>query len=125
MNYKEEYNVFWNGNNRFGEKSFVSAEKVVSEIISVFGRGSVLGNPFKMETEADRDMVCDAYDAWFREQIKAQNEAICNELFRLMDIAKNGTLILGCFCAPKRCHGQTIKACLEQWIRQEKEVNHV
>ena len=42
MNYKEEYNVFWNGNNRFGEKSFVSAEKVVSEIISVFGRGSVL-----------------------------------------------------------------------------------
>ena len=89
------------------------------------GRGSVLGNPFKMETEADRDMVCDAYDAWFREQIKAQNEDICNELFRLMDIAKNGTLILGCFCAPKRCHGQTIKACLEQWIRQETEVNHV
>ena len=85
------------------------------------GRGSPLGNPFIMKSEADRDNVCDAYEEWFRAQIKAQDMVICDELFRLMDIAKKGTLILGCFCAPKRCHGQTIKACLEQWIRQESK----
>jgi len=83
------------------------------------GRGSPLGNPFVMQTEQDRDTVCDAYEQWFRNKVKAQDPTVCNELLRLMEIAKKKTLILGCFCAPKRCHGQTIKACIEQWMENE------
>ena len=83
------------------------------------GRGSPLGNPFIMRTEADRDSVCEQYDRWFREQIKIKNPVVIAELKRIKQIAMNQDIVvLGCFCAPKRCHGLTIKACLDQWIKQ-------
>lgn len=60
------------------------------------GRGSKWGNPFEMrnKSDAERDRVCDAYEAWF----KAQPELV-NDLHELKG------KILGCFCKPKRCHG--------------------
>ena len=80
------------------------------------GRGSPLGNPFAMKSEADRDRVCDQYQVWFAQQVKDNNVLVMNELRRLYRIAKQGDLVLGCFCAPKRCHGLTIKAFLEQFV---------
>ena len=77
------------------------------------GRGSPLGNPFVMKSEADRDAVCDQYQAWFDRKVKNGDERVMNELRRLYRLAKKGDLVLGCFCAPKRCHGETIKAFLE------------
>ena len=73
------------------------------------GRGSPLGNPFVMKSEADRDRVCDQYAVWFEERVKAGDARVMNELRRLYKIAKRGGLVLGCYCAPKRCHGETIK----------------
>lgn len=80
------------------------------------GRGSPLGNPFVMESENDRDLVCDQYQVWFEQQVKDNNVLVMNELRRLYQIAKKGDLVLGCFCSPKRCHGLTIKAFLEQYF---------
>lgn len=80
------------------------------------GRGSPLGNPFVMENESDRDLVCDQYQVWFEQQVKDNNVLVMNELRRLYQIAKKGDLVLGCFCSPKRCHGLTIKAFLEQYF---------
>jgi len=77
------------------------------------GRGSPLGNPFAMKSEADRDAVCDQYQAWFDHKVKNGDERVMDELRRLYRLAKKGDLVLGCFCAPKRCHGETIKAFLE------------
>ena len=85
------------------------------------GRGSPLGNPFIMHTEDERDIVCDQYDQWFREQIKIKNPVVINELKRIKQLALKQDVILGCFCAPKRCHGSTIKACLDQWIKHDQE----
>ena len=60
------------------------------------GRGSKWGNPFVIRNKSDteRDRVCDAYEAWF----KLQPELV-NDLHELRGKT------LGCFCKPKRCHG--------------------
>ncbi len=80
------------------------------------GRGSPLGNPFVMKSEADRDEVCDQYQAWFNRKVEAGDPLVMNELRRLYKIAKSGELVLGCYCAPKRCHGETIKKFLEKHL---------
>ena len=80
------------------------------------GRGSPLGNPFVMKSEADRDRVCDQYAVWFEERVKAGDALVMNELRRLYKIAKRGGLVLECYCAPKRCHGETIKGFLEKHL---------
>lgn len=77
------------------------------------GRGSPLGNPFVMKHEGMRDAVCELYEIWFAEQVAHNNQRVLNELRRLYKIAAQGDLVLGCFCAPKRCHGETIKRFLE------------
>ena len=79
-------------------------------------RRSVLGNPFYMATEAQRDEVCNKYAVYFEEQFK-NNEMFKNELRRLYLLHKHyGKLELFCWCAPKRCHAETIKKFLERWI---------
>lgn len=77
----------------------------------------ILGNKFIMNNELERDKVCDEYEAWFNEQITKQNELVLNELRRLYKIYKKyGKLNLFCWCAPKRCHAETIKNFLEKYI---------
>ena len=77
----------------------------------------VLGNKFIMHNEFERDKVCDEYEAWFNEQIDKQNELVLNELRRLYNIYKKyGKLNLFCWCAPKRCHAETIKNFLNKYI---------
>lgn len=65
------------------------------------GRGSKWGNPFVIGTHGTRDQVCDKYEVWFKEQI-ASGKITQADLKSL--IGKD----LICFCAPLRCHGQTI-----------------
>ena len=74
-------------------------------------RSSILGNPFTMTSEKDRDLVCNKYKVWFYNvNTKAQ---IQNELNRLKEIlSKYGKLNLFCWCSPKRCHAETIKEYL-------------
>ena len=87
----------------------------VDDPYSVYvGRGSALGNPFKMNQESDRNAVCDAYEIWFNEQVGAGNRLVLQALNELYEIALMGDLALGCFCSPKRCHGETIKRHLEK-----------
>lgn len=80
------------------------------------GRPSPLGNPFTMRNEADRDRVCDQYEAWFAQKVAHGDARVMNELRRLYRLASKGDLILGCYCAPKRCHADTIKRFLEQFV---------
>lgn len=62
------------------------------------GRPTKWGNPFWMRSENERDTVCEKYEAW----IKTKPELIAaakNEL-------KGKDLV--CFCAPRRCHADTL-----------------
>ena len=77
-------------------------------------RSSPIGNPFIMHNESERDLVCDQYEKWLEEQLASKNKTVCNEMNRLYLIYKKyGKLNLFCWCAPKRCHGETIKKKLE------------
>jgi hypothetical protein len=92
---------------RVGKKWDVGAQYI--------GRGSPLGNPFAMKDKSDeeRNRVCDLYEVWIRERIEAEDMNVIKELRRLHAIHVNGVLVLGCFCSPKRCHGDYIKTILE------------
>lgn len=81
------------------------------------GRRTPLGNPFEMadKSDAERNRVCDAYAVWIRERIAARDPKVLAELARLRRLAERPEgVILGCYCAPKRCHGDTIRELIEE-----------
>jgi hypothetical protein len=81
------------------------------------GRPSSLGNPFYMGVFT-RNQACDAYARWLPQRIEAQDPLIMTELNELLiEYKEKGELTLLCWCAPKRCHCETIKEVLEQWIK--------
>ena len=85
------------------------------------GRPSPLGNPFVMTREEARDEVCDKYARWFDAQVAAQNDRVMNELRRLWRVGTtSGVLRLACYCAPKRCHAETIA----RYLREHQEREH-
>lgn len=73
-------------------------------------RQSVLGNPFFMKDESQRDSVCDKYKIYFIEQMKDKTSAFYKEVQRLIQIYKQyDKLKLFCWCFPHRCHAETIR----------------
>lgn len=79
-------------------------------------RTSPVGNPFYMESETKRDEVCYKYEAYFQKQLEG-NKAFNNYLNKMRTALKEyGRIILYCWCAPKRCHAETIKRWLEKNI---------
>lgn len=75
-------------------------------------RQSPVGNPYFMKNESKRDEVCDKYEANFNKLLEqAPAKAY---LAKLLEIYKrDGTITLLCWCAPRRCHAETIKRWLE------------
>lgn len=79
------------------------------------GRPSVLGNPLQLSPSVTRDEACDYYETYFANKIENEDPIFLRELARLHHIGvKDGVLRLGCYCAPKRCHCDTIKSFLEK-----------
>jgi hypothetical protein len=77
-------------------------------------RPSPLGNPYNISRALSRDRVCDLYEEWLDTQILASNEIVLDELERLYQIhQRTGELTLLCWCAPQRCHCESIKDILE------------
>jgi hypothetical protein len=64
-------------------------------------RKTEFGNPFKMNSEAERDQVCERYKLWLWKKFKSDDG------FARRLMALEGKT-LGCWCAPKRCHGHEI-----------------
>ena len=85
-------------------------------LIKVDRSNKILGNPFYMKSEKDRDKVCNQYQEWFDKQIEMKNEEVLNELRRIYKIAKNHKVALGCWCAPRRCHAETILNFLNKYL---------
>lgn len=81
-------------------------------------RQSVLGNPFHMHMESQRDDVCDQYKKYHADQMTTDHpsgKAFQEEMHRLLELYKQHEQIrLFCWCVPKRCHGETIKAWLDE-----------
>ena len=69
------------------------------------GNDGYFGNPLRLGTEKDRDAVIEQYRVWFLRRVEADPE------FRRRVLALRGKR-LGCFCFPKRCHGNV----MAEWI---------
>jgi hypothetical protein len=61
------------------------------------GRPSKWGNPFPMKSEADRDWSVDSHEKWILEN---------KELMAALPELRGKDLV--CWCAPKRCHADTL-----------------
>lgn len=99
------------------ENSYAKTPRKATKIY--IGRGSPVGNPFPMRNRSreERDRVCDLYAEWFSMAVSAktkQGDSIREYLELIAASAKDGDVELMCFCAPKRCHGETIKRYLEE-----------
>lgn len=78
-------------------------------------RVSILGNPFYMKNEFERNRVCEQYEAYFHEKMQRTDTDFYREVMRLHEILQQyGKLELYCWCAPKRCHAETIKNYIEK-----------
>lgn len=79
----------------------------------IVDRRSVLGNPYYMYDESYRDDVCNKYKIWFDKQVNT-NEEVQVALGKLIELYNQyDELRLFCWCAPKRCHAETIKKWIE------------
>ncbi len=75
-------------------------------------KGSVLGNPYRIGRDGAREEVIEKYGRWLSWEIAERGDAY-RELQRLADIARTGELVLVCWCAPEKCHGEIIKSEIE------------
>lgn len=79
-------------------------------------RRTVVGNPYPMRYESERDTVCDMYEEYFKKVI-VENVAFKKYIDMLVEAYKRyGKLRLFCWCAPKRCHAETIKKYIEKEV---------
>ena len=77
-------------------------------------RASILGNPFYMHDESQRNRVCEQYEEYFYGKMQHTDTDFYKEVMRLHQILqKFGKLELYCWCTPKRCHAETIKNYIE------------
>lgn len=66
------------------------------------GRPSKFGNPYHMCSEADRDHVCDQFEATLLRKFERDPDA----RRRLREELGGKDLV--CWCAPLRCHADTL-----------------
>ena len=96
------------------------------------GQEGLLGNPFWMKDESKRNEACDKYQQYFKSIIDCRFTSsltleeldIKAKLSELVEIAKTQDIELACFCSPKRCHTETIKAYIEQQLKLETIPKH-
>ena len=83
---------------------------------------SPLANDERMGDESRRAKVIRMYHAWLWEKMQANDQAVMDELHRLLDLARRpeGVKLL-CWCYPKACHGDVIAKALA-WLDKQEQV---
>jgi len=65
-------------------------------------RNTDWGNPFELGPDGDRDTVCDSFEIYFGRKYSLQE--------RITELEGK---VLGCWCYPKRCHGDHLVSKIE------------
>jgi hypothetical protein len=110
-------------------------------------RSYLLGNPFDLRHEKDRDKVCDAFDEWLETNLRYYDgglnkvvpldkwieegmiiaatfknpkpQAVYKKLEEILSYLIQGKKVrLLCWCHPKRCHTLSIKRVLESMMEK-------
>lgn len=76
--------------------------------VMYIGRGSVLGNPFRIGMDGDRVEVINLYRNYLYERINNGDQDI---ILTLKGIKPDA--LLGCFCHPLPCHGQVVLEAID------------
>jgi hypothetical protein len=87
--------------------------KIDDPHVFLIDRRTPVGNPFPLNDESLRDEVCDKYDVWFNNKGLKDPKVVAYLNSLRLYLAEHKKIILLCWCAPKRCHGETIKKWLE------------
>jgi hypothetical protein len=68
-----------------------------------------------MDGESERDKACDQYEQYFAQNLNPDYAppGFLEYLDQICQAAEKGDITLGCWCAPKRCHCDTIKDYVE------------
>ena len=78
-------------------------------------RPTIYGNPWVLGPDGTRDEVCDRYDTWLRTGRDfghpEATEARRSEILASLPALRGQTL--ACFCAPQRCHCETLIALID------------
>lgn len=87
-------------------------------------RATPLGNRFRMKIGGgNRNKVCDAYNNEFQKKVLYEHKQFMAELNRLIKLYnKYNKLRLFCWCVPKRCHAETIRAYI---LEHKDKINDV
>lgn len=75
------------------------------------GRGSFWGNPFVIGKDGTRDEVCEKHAEYLRNMVRSG-------MVSLERLAELHGKDLVCFCAPARCHGDTLVRAAEWAFNQ-------
>ena len=87
---------------KMSKTKVVNIRTYKGDYIPIF-RGTQWGNPFKEGVDGTRDEVCDKYEVYIR-----------NNPILLAELPKLEGETLGCYCKPKRCHGDMLVKLLEE-----------
>lgn len=91
----------------------VRVGKTPSGYTSVYiGRPSMFGNPYAMRSESERDEVIAKHRVWLNEMRKAENPHWTAVVKLAARVKAGEKLALECYCAPRKCHGDTIAAAI-------------
>ena len=93
--------------------------EVDGEVINIM-RPSILGNPFRMNSEDEREIVVRKFYHYLREQFKKKEE-VYQELMNIVEKINAGKdVYLVCCCSPKLCHGDVIANAVMGIIEHEQ-----
>ena len=91
--------VVINMNNHYHVLKYAKEKGIYKQI----DRFSEFGNPFFINSDGDRDEVCDGYIEYLKHKRSLHP--------KIKDLKGK---VLGCHCAPLRCHGDHLKALLDE-----------
>lgn len=95
----------------------------------VADRSTLLGNPFVMRTERQRDAVCDKYDRHLKGVMTTtgpRHAKLRNLVIQLGERVVAGEhLALACWCAPRRCHLESVRRWVLRASRKAAEVSQI
>lgn len=81
---------------------------------------SILHNRFTIGKDGNRSEAIALYHQWLQTEVKrglkGKDSPVFQELVRIANLIQQGESIqLCCWCYPRSCHGDVIKACIE-WL---------
>jgi len=84
------------------------------------GRPTPLGNPYRLIKEEEREQVVTRYATWLEREVRRGNPEVIRALEELYrSLKRRGEVMLICFCAPRRCHGEVIAEHLKRRAEAE------